>query len=38
MVANEGPYTFDLSIINKNYPLNMTMTKAPEIAENSDLI
>jgi len=40
MVANEGPYTFDLALknINKNFPLNMTMTKAPQIAKNSDLI
>lgn len=30
-VANETAYTFDLDVLGKNYPLNMTMTKAPEV-------
>jgi hypothetical protein len=38
MVTNQTEYTWDLSLIDKKYPLNMTMTKAPEIAKDSNLI
>lgn len=30
-VASETAYTFDINILGKQYPLNMTMTKAPEV-------
>lgn len=38
MVAGEGPYTFDISTFSKDMPLNLTMTKAPEMKKDSDLI
>ena len=31
MIAGEGPYTFDVNLIGKDFPLNLTMTKAPEM-------
>lgn len=31
MLAQEGPYTFDVPIFGKNYPLNLTITAAPKI-------
>lgn len=38
IIANEGPNTFDLGLFGKNYPLNMTMTKAPSMPVDSDLL
>jgi hypothetical protein len=29
MVANEGPYDFDVSILGDKFPLNLTMTASP---------
>jgi len=37
MIAGEGPYTFDINTVGKDFPLNLTMTKKPEIGD-SDLI
>lgn len=34
MLANEGPYTFDVPLFGANYPLNLTMTSAPSIHDN----
>jgi len=34
MLANEGPYDFDVPVLGKNYPLNLTMTSAPAISGN----
>ena len=34
MLAQEGPYTFDVPIFGKSYPLNLTMTAAPKIGSN----
>lgn len=34
MLAQEGPYTFDVPILGKTYPLNLTMTTAPKIGED----
>jgi hypothetical protein len=34
MLAQEGPYTFDVPILGANYPLNLTMTAAPKIGSN----
>jgi hypothetical protein len=36
MIAKEGPYDFDVSILGNTYPLNLTMTSAPFIG--GDLI
>lgn len=36
MLAQEGPYTFDMPIFGKTYPLNLTLTSAPKIG--GDLI
>jgi hypothetical protein len=36
MLAQEGPYTFDVSLLGHDYPLNLTMTTAPQIG--GDLI
>jgi len=38
MVNNQTEFTWDFNLVSKNYPLNMTMTKAPEIAKDSHLI
>jgi len=38
MVANESDYTFDITAFGKNLPLNMTMTAAPIIQPDSNLI
>lgn len=38
MVMNQTEYTWDLNLLSNKYPLNMTMTKAPEIAKDSNLI
>lgn len=38
MVAGEGPYTFDINTIGKDFPLNLTMTSAPAIKKDSKLI
>jgi hypothetical protein len=38
MVANEGAYTFDITAFGKNMPLNMTMTTAPIIQPDSNLV
>lgn len=34
MLSQEGPYTFDVNLLGKNYPLNLTMTAAPKIGGN----
>jgi len=36
MLANEGPYTFDVPLLGANFPLNLTMTSAPSVS--NDLI
>lgn len=36
LIANAGPYTFDVSV--GGMPLNLTMTKAPELQPNSDIL
>jgi hypothetical protein len=36
MVANEGGYDFDVSILGDKFPLNLTMTAAPRLT--GDLI
>lgn len=36
MLANEGPYDFDMPLLGANFPLNLTMTSAPSIS--GDLI
>ena len=36
MLAQEGPYTFDVPIFGKTYPLNLTLSSAPQIG--GDLI
>jgi hypothetical protein len=36
MIANEGPYTFDVPLLGASFPLNLTMTSAPSIS--GDLI
>ena len=38
MIANESDYTFDITAFGKNLPLNMTMTTAPIIQPDSNLI
>jgi hypothetical protein len=38
MIANEGPSTFVFPVYGNDVALNMTMTKAPETAVDSDLI
>ena len=38
MVTNQSEYTWDFSLLSKNYPLNMTMTTAPNLAVDSKLI
>lgn len=38
MVANEGPYTFVSTAFGKDFPLNLTMTTAPIINADSNLI
>mmetsp|Transcript_5416 Transcript_5416/g.9107 ORF Transcript_5416/g.9107 Transcript_5416/m.9107 type:complete len:235 (+) Transcript_5416:455-1159(+) len=38
MISGEGPYTFSVPLLQNHYPLNLTMTKAPEIAKDSNLI
>jgi len=38
MVTNQTEYTWDVSLLSKNYPLNMTMTHAPQFANDSNLI
>jgi hypothetical protein len=35
MLAQEGPYTFDVAILGKSYPLNLTMTASPKIGSNT---
>ena len=34
MLAQEGPYTFDVPILGKTYPLNLTLTSAPKIGDD----
>lgn len=34
MLANEGPYTFDVPLLGANFPLNLTMTSAPLISKD----
>lgn len=36
MVTNEGPYTFVVNTLGKEFPLNLTMTAAPHVG--GDLI
>lgn len=36
MVTNEGPYTFVVNTLGKEFPLNLTMTAAPQVG--GDLI
>jgi hypothetical protein len=38
MVANESDYTFEFTAFGENLPLNMTMTTAPIIQADSNLI
>jgi len=38
MVAQEKPYSFDVSLMNLTTPLNMTMSMAPSIIKDSHLI
>jgi len=34
MLANEGPYTFDVSLLGANFPLNLTLTSAPSVSKD----
>jgi hypothetical protein len=34
MLANEGPYTFDVAMFGANFPLNLTLTSAPSVSED----
>lgn len=36
MIANEGPYTFDVSLpgLGASFPMNLTMTSAPNVTDN----
>lgn len=36
MVTNEDPYTFVVNTLGKDFPLNLTMTAAPQVG--NDLI
>ena len=36
VLAQEGPYTFNVPLLGQQYPLNLTMTSAPRIG--GDLI
>lgn len=38
MVANEGPYTFVVPALGKQFPLNLTMSTAPKLEKGSNLI
>lgn len=38
MVAQEKPYSFDVSVMNLTTPLNLTMSMAPTIIKDSHLI
>jgi len=38
MVHEQTEYTWDFGLLSKNYPLNMTMTQAPTIVKDSNLI
>lgn len=38
MVNEQTPFTWDLSLLSKSYPLNMTMTTAPQVPKESNLI
>lgn len=38
MVANQTEYTWDLNLLSKKFPLNMTMTRSPELVKDSHLI
>jgi len=38
MVNKQTEYTWDLNLVDKRYPLNMTMTKSPDLAKDSHLI
>lgn len=38
MVIDQSEYTWDFGLLSKNYPLNMTMTMAPQLAKDSNLI
>lgn len=38
MVAQEGEYTWDLSLFGHKYPLNLTQTKAPSLETDSNLL
>jgi hypothetical protein len=34
MLANEGPYDFDMPLLGANFPLNLTLTSAPSISDD----
>lgn len=34
MLANEGPYTFDMPLFGANFPLNLTLTSAPSVSKD----
>lgn len=34
MVANEGPYTFDVPLLGASFPLNLTMSSAPKFGDD----
>ena len=38
MLAQEGPYTFAMPMFGSKYDLNLTMTTAPEVKEDSNLV
>ena len=38
MVTNQTEYTWDFTLLSQHYPLNMTMTTAPNLAVDSNLI
>lgn len=38
MVAHQTENTWDLSLLSKNYPINMTQTTAPSLVKDSHLI
>lgn len=34
VIASEAPYTFDVPLLGKNFPLNLTMSAAPAFSGN----
>ena len=38
MLAQEGPYSFAMPMFGSKYDLNLTMTTAPEVKEDSNLV